>query len=182
MGTFAVGEHKTFLLRLELPASPVGERPIASATFTYDDLGAGQGQGECFGELALQMTPAAREVSALDAIVLSRLSRSETARTLQQANALFEQGRVPEAQAAVDEHLRELDERRKQAGSLSNIAGFFSPFERDLDAEFEAQAGVLKSANTGFAAAAAAPEPAPASREGKVQVRRNATKADAFAL
>jgi Ca-activated chloride channel family protein len=181
MGTFAAGEEKTFLLRLDVPESPIGERPIASVTFTYEDLTQGEA-GECFGELATQMTKTASEVSPLDAIVLGRLSRSETARTLEQANSLFAQGRTAEAQAIVDTHLSNLDARRKQASTASGAAGFVDPFDRDLDKEFEEQAAVLDDANVGFDQAAAAPEPAAASRPGKAQVRKNVEKADAFEL
>lgn len=181
MGTFAAGEQKTFLLRVEVPPSPAGERPIAAVTFTYDDLAAGT-PGECFGELATSMTPVAREVSPLDAIVLGRLTRSETARTLEQANVLFAQGRTEEAQAIVSGQLNELGERRKQATAASGASGFFDPFKRDLDKEFEEQAAVLDDANLGFDQAASAPQPAPASRPGKAQVRKNAEKIDAFDL
>lgn len=181
MGTFAAGEAKTFLLRLDVPPSPSGERPLASVTFTYDDLAAGTA-GECFGELATQMTDTASEVSQLDAIVLSRLTRSETARTLEQANSLFAQGRTAEAQAIVEGHISNLDERRKQATAASGAAGFSDPFNRDLDKEFEEQAEVLDDANIGFDQAAAAPEPAAESRPGKAQVRKNVEKADAFDL
>lgn len=181
MGTFSPGEDKTLLLRLEVPPSPIGERPIANVTLTYDDV-ATREPGECFGELAMQMTSSPREVSQLDAIVLGRLTRSETARTLEQANVLFEQGRVAEAQAAVDNHLQQLESRRQTAGTLSKAKDFFDPFGRDLDNEFAEQASVLDDAASGFDAAAAAPEPAPASRPGRTQVRKNAEAADAFAL
>lgn len=181
MGTFAAGEAKTFLLRLDVPPSPVGERPIAAVTFTYEDL-LDQGQGECFGELAAQMTATPREVSPLDAIVLGRLTKSDTVKTLEQANALFAQGRTAEAQAIVDSHLAEIGERRKQASAAAGAAGFSDPFNRNLDEDFDAQAEVLGDANAGFDAAAAAPTPAPASREGRRQVRKNAEQADAFSL
>lgn len=182
MGTFAKGEHKTLLLRLDVPASPVGQRPVAALSLRYDDLLGTADGGECFGELAVQMTPNTREVSALDAIVLGRLSKSETARTLEQANALFAAGRTNEAQALVDDHLDNLEDLKRKASAASGIAGFFDPFGRDLDKDFAEQAKVLDDANAGFDEAAAAPEPAPASRPGKAQVRRNAEKADAFSL
>jgi Ca-activated chloride channel family protein len=181
MGTFAIGEEKTFLIRLEVPPSPAGERPIASVTFSYQDL-SGLDPGECFGELATNMTATPSEVAPLDAIVLGRLTRSETARTLEQANALFAQGRTAEAQAAVDSHLSQINARREAAGTLTKAKDFFDPFGRDLEDEFNEQAGVLDQANAGFEAAEAAPEPAAASHTGKAQVKRNAAQADAFSL
>lgn len=181
MGTFAAGEEKTFLLRVDVPESPIGERPIASVTFTYEDLAVGD-QGECFGELAAQMTATPSEVSPFDAIVLGRLSKSETSRTLKEANLLFAQGRTAEAQAIVDTHLSNLSERRKEATVATGAAGFVDPFNRDLDQEFEEQAKAIGEANSGFDQAAAAPEPAAESRPGKAQVRKNAEKADLFDL
>ena len=182
MGTFAAGESKTLLLRLELPASPVGERPIAAVSLTYDDL-TGGGQGDCFGELAVQMIKTPSEVSPLDAIVLGRLTRSETARTLEQANSLFAKGRSSEAQAIVDSHLGRIRKRRARAGALSKAEDFFDPFGRDLDESFNEQTSVLDSANAGFQAAeAAGPQPAAATHSGKAQVRRNAEQADALSL
>lgn len=181
LGTFTPGEDKTFLMRLEVPPSPNGERPIASVTLTYQDL-ATREPGECFGELAAQMAATTSEVSQLDAIVLGRLSRAETARTLEQANLLFAQGRTAEAQAAVDATIRLNEERRKEAGTLSKAKDFFDPFNRNLDDDFAKQDTALDQAAAGFSAAEAAPEPASASRPGKSQVRKNAEAADAFAL
>ncbi len=181
MGTFSPGEDKTLLLRLEVPPSPAGERPIGNVTLTYHDLAAGQ-PGECFGELATRMTASTAEVSQLDAIVLGRLSRSETARTLEQANLLFAQGRVAEAQAAVDATIQANEKRRKEAGTLSKAKDFFDPFDRNLDDDFAEQNASLDQAAAGFSAAEAAPEPATASRPGRSQVRKNAEAADAFEL
>lgn len=181
LGTFTPGEDKTFLMRLEVPPSPAGERPIANVTLSYQDL-ATREPGECFGELAMQMASSVSEVSQLDAIVLGRLSRSETARTLEQANILFAQGRTEEAQAAVDAHLQNLEARRKTANALSKAEDFLDPFGRNLDDDFAEQDDALDEAAAGFSAAQAAPVPAAASRPGKTQVKRNAEAADAFAL
>ena len=128
------------------------------------------------------MVTSTSEVSQLDAIVLGRLSRSETARTLEQANLLFSQGRTAEAQAAVDAHLQELEARRETAKKLSKAKDFFDPFSRNLDDDFAAQDVALDEAAAGFDAAAASPAPPAANVPGKTQVKRNAEAADAFAL
>lgn len=180
LGTFTPGEDKTFLMRLEVPPSPAGERPIANVTLSYQDL-ATREPGECFGELAMQMATSVNEVAQLDAIVLGRLSRSETARTLEQANLLFAQGRTAEAQATVNAHLENLEKNRKTASALSQAEDFLDPFGRNLDDDFAEQDVALDEAAAGFSEAAAAPAPT-SSREGKSQVRRNAAKADGFAL
>jgi Ca-activated chloride channel family protein len=180
LGTFTPGEDKTFLMRLEVPPSPEGERPIANVTLTYQDL-ATREPGECFGELAMQMATSTSEISQLDAIVLGRLSRSETVRTLEQANLLFAQGRTAEAQATVDAHLETLEKSRKEATERSQAEGFLDPFGRNLDDDFAKQDSALDEAAAGFGAAATAPKPS-AAPAGKSQVRRNAEAADAFAL
>ena len=180
LGTFTPGEDKTLLMRLEVPPSPTGERPIANVTLSYHDLGTRE-TGECFGELAAQMTASAIEVAQLDAIVLGRLSRAETTRTLEQANLLFAQGRTAEAQAIVNETLEKNEKRRKDAGTLSKAKDFFDPFERDIGDDFDKQDAALDNAAAGFQAAEASPEPATASRPGRSQIRSNAEAADAFA-
>ncbi|NVB39541.1 VWA domain-containing protein [Pseudenhygromyxa sp. WMMC2535] len=180
MGTFSAGESKTLLMRVEVPPSPAGARPIASVALRYDDL-TGSDTGECFGELAARMTTSPSEVDPLDPVVLSRLTRAETSRTLERSNALFAAGRTAEAQRVVDDHLDQLRERRKSATTASNAPGFFDPFGRDLDDDFAEQATALDSAAGGFSQAAEASAPA-ASREGKAQVKRNTERADAFSL
>ena len=180
LGTFTPGEDKTLLLRLEVPASPAGERPIANVTLAYQDL-ATREPGECFGELAAHMTSNATEVAQLDAIVLGRLSRGETARTLEQANLLFAEGRAAEAQAIVNATLEKNAQQRQKAGTLSGAAGFFDPFNRNLDDDFAEQEEALDEAAAGFSAAQAAPKPT-ASRPGKSQVRKNAEAATSFDL
>ncbi len=188
MGSFAAGEAKTLLLRLEVPESPIGERPIASLSLTYTTPGAvGAAQvgepGECFGELAAQMTSAAAEVSPLDAIVLARLTRSETSLTLQEANLLIAQGRVSEAQAVVDKQLQTIATNKQTVGRSRGGGGLIDAFGRDLDGDFASQAEALDDANAGIAEAAAEPTGAPAAaRPAKVQIRENAAKADAFSL
>ena len=178
LGTFAANEDKTFLMRLDVGESPEGARPIASVSLSYDDLVSGQ-PGECFGELGMQMTAKPSEIAALDAIVLGRLTRSETARTLEQANSLFAAGRTREAQAAVDEHLAQVASRRETAAAAPASAP--DPFGGDLDEDFAQQAGALDTANAAFAEAEASPSPTK-SRKSKTQVKLNAETADLFSL
>ena len=179
MGTFAVNEQKTFLMRVELPASPTGERPIASVSLSYDDLTVGA-PGECFGELATRMTATPSEVAPLDAIVLGRLTRSETALALQEANALFAAGKAGEAQGRISDHLAQLESRREQAAEAEPVTAA-DPFDRDLDQEFAKQAGALDTANAAFGEAAASPAPKK-NRKSKAQVKLNAEAADALSL
>lgn len=185
LGTFAAGEQKTLLLRLDVPASPLGERPIANVSLTYSGVGrtgaANQDPGECFGELAAQLTRTPSEVSPLDAIVLARLTRAETSRTLTSANDLFNQGRGGEAQALLDSHLEKISTRKKSAGEAVTTAGFADPFDRNLDDDFAAQSGAIGKAKGKFEEAATAPVPT-ASQPARAQIRENAAASDAFSL
>ncbi|GEM_PF-946850 len=180
LGTFSAGEDKTLLIRLDVPPSPSGERPIANITLRYDDLYT-ERPGECFGVLATTMIDTPAEVAPLDAIVLSRLTRSETASTLQESNRLFALGRVGEAKALVDGHLLKVDKRKKSAAKSMRSPGFEDPFSRDLDHDFDAQEGALSGAAGSFEEAANTDAPT-ASAPAQAQVRRNATAADAFSL
>jgi Ca-activated chloride channel family protein len=185
LGSFAAGEQKTLLMRLDVPASPVGERPIANVSLTYTGVaqngGASQDPGECFGELAAQLTRTPSEVSPLDAIVLARLTRAETARTLTSANDLFNQGRSGEAQALLDNQLEKIVSRKRSANEAAATAGLVDPFDRNLDDDFAAQTGAIDKAKGGFEEAEAAPVPT-ASRPAKAAIRDNVAKADAFSL
>lgn len=180
MGTFSAGEDKTLLMRLEVPPSPEGGRPLAHVSLSYDDLSTRE-PGECFGELATVMTATPAEVSPLDAIVLARLTKSETAKTLQQSNALFALGRADEAQRLVEEHLGTVRERHRKTRKKKASGGLIDPFNRDFDEAFNDQASVLEGASGAFEDAAAEPAPA-TSRPAKAQVRRNAEQADLLSL
>ena len=183
MGEFSVGQSKTLLVRLELPPSPVGERPVASVSLDYRGAAQGFGRGEprsCFGELATRMTTQPARVSPLDVIVLNRLTRSETSRALEQANELFAQGRIDEARGTIARHRGALAGRRKKAKKRAG-AGIVDPFGRNLDEDFDNQAQAVEAAAEGFEQAAGDPAPT-SSRPAKAQVRRNAESADALAL
>lgn len=185
LGSFAAGEEKTLLMRLDVPSGPVGERAIANVTLTYSGVagtGAALDSGECFGELAAELTSSAREVSPIDAIVLARLTRAETSRTLTSANDLFAQGRASEAEALLADQLDKISSNKRSAGDAAGSAGFVDPFDRNLDDDFARQTGAISKAKDNFAdAAESSPEPA-AAAPAKKQIRENAASADAFAL
>lgn len=185
LGSFAAGEQKTLLLRLDVPASPEGERPIANVSLSYTGVSqsgvANDDPGECFGELAAQLSRSASEVSPLDAIVLARLTRAETSRTLNSANDLFNEGRGGEAQALLESQLQKISSRKQSAGDAAGAAGFSDPFDRNLDDDFAAQTGAIDKAKNKFEEAAAAPSPT-TSRPAKAQIRENVANADAFSL
>lgn len=184
LGTFAAGDSKTLLLRLDVPAGAVGERAIANVTLNYESVptvGGRSEPGECFGELAAELTGSASEVSPLDAIVLARLTKAQTARTLTTANDLFAQGRTGEAEKLLGEQLDLITSNKSSAGVAAGAAGFADPFDRNLDDDFAKQAGAISRAKANFEDAGSAPEPA-AAAPAKKQIRENAASADAFAL
>lgn len=184
LGTFASGEEKTLLLRLDVPSGAVGERAIANVTLNYESVPSPGGRsepGECFGELAAELTGSTSEVSPLDAIVLARLTKAQTGRTLTAANDLFAQGRAGEAERLLKEQLDTITSNKSSAGDAAGAAGFADPFDRNLDDDFARQAGAISRAKDNFADAASAPEPA-AAAPAKKQIRENAAEADAFAL
>lgn len=184
LGAFAAGDSKTLLLRLDVPAGAVGERAIANVTLNYESVPAVGGRsepGECFGELAAELTGSASEVSPLDAIVLARLTKAQTARTLTTANDLFAQGRTGEAEKLLGEQLDLITSNKSSAGVAAGAAGFADPFDRNLDDDFAEQAGAISRAKANFGDAASSPEPA-AAAPAKKQIRENAAEADAFAL
>jgi len=174
-GAFAQGDNKTLLVRLRVPRGEAGPRAVADVRMRWDDLTRGR-PGDCRGSLSAELTDDARGVSPLDAVVESRLARSETSAALQRANELFEEGDVVAAQRTLDSSRGRIRERRAEAGGNANAAQ-----KPTIDQDFERQLETLEAAEKGFSAAAAEPAPT-ASRAGKAQVRSNAGSLDELGL
>jgi Ca-activated chloride channel family protein len=193
LGAFSATDRKTLLVRLRVPRGSAGERPIAAVRLRFDDLSRGQ-PGASEGALVAQLTEDESQVTPLDGLVSARLSSSETAEALEQANALFRSGRADDARKLVEDKVGVLGRRRVSA-KVAVPAGRAG----DLDDSFSRQTRALEKASTGFAqppvasrpatiaadpsAEAAAPPPAAdqeRDRKGKVQIREN--QKDAFDL
>jgi Ca-activated chloride channel family protein len=174
-GAFAQGDTKTLLVRLRVPRGQAGERAVAEVRMRYDDLVTAR-PGDCEGSLVAALTDDARAVSPLDALVESRLARSETAAALQRANELFAEGDVAGAQRTLDTSRGRIRERRSEVADKADPAA-----QPRLDQDFERQLQTLEQAERGFSAAAAEPAPT-ASRKGKAQVRSNAGALDELGL
>ncbi len=174
-GAFAQGDNKTLLVRLRVPRGDVGERQVADVRMRYDDLTL-RSSGDCQGSLVAALTDDARGVSPLDALVESRLARSETAAALQRANELFAEGDVVAARRTIDSSRGRIRNRASEASGKAN-----DEQRPALDRDFERQLATLEEAEQGFSAAAAEPAPA-ASRKGKAQVRSNAGALDELGL
>jgi Ca-activated chloride channel homolog len=157
LGTFAQTDVKTVLMKVKVPAQIDGKVAVAGVDLDFRDLTTNAG-GHCSGKLALEVGggPGAGD---LDPVVHGRVERSETAAVLKDANSLFQQGRVVEAQRKLEEQDKVLrtaaDEARRAAPAAKAKA---------VDDDFQNQIAVIGTANSGFAApaatAAAAAEPA----------------------
>jgi Ca-activated chloride channel homolog len=176
LGAFAGSDRKTLLVRLRVPRGTAGERPVAAVRLHYNDLAEG-GAGDCEGELVAQLSDDPSAIAPIDGLVSARVSSSETASTLQEANALFQAGRADEAQGLIARKREALRHARTKSASGGPLA----------DKAFSKQDVILENAGTGFAqppAPVAGAEPAAtppaAQRKGKEQVRNN--QKDAFEL
>ena len=169
LGSFTAGDNKTVLLRVRVPRGRDGERAVAQVAMSYTDLTKGE-KAHCDGALVAQATTDPAQVSPLDGLVAMRISRSETAEALEQANFLFRSGRGAEARDLLDSKRKRL-ERRKRASRKS------APRSRgwDVDQDFEKQSLALDAATGAFTKAekAAAPGEAGQSAGGRAQIRHN---------
>lgn len=172
-GGFAAQEHKTLLLRVQLPEADAGEQPVATVQIGYDDLTDGD-KGSLTGELVAQRTSDTNAVAELDAIVETRLARTETKSAFTTANEQFARGEVEAARSTLRQTRGRI--RRRQASAKKKAPGL-----QRLDQDFETQLESLEKADRGFdQAAAEAPADPSLSRKGKAQIRSNVD--DSFLL
>jgi Ca-activated chloride channel family protein len=202
LGTFGPRQEKTALVRLRVPADRAGVAPVASVSLRWRDL-VKRSDARVAGDLSLAVAAPGETASDLDPFVAARVERSKTARTLTDANVLFEQGRRDEARRTLAEHAAKLNAVASQAQAFAKAAPSPRPANAPaLKEDFEGQLDALNAAETAFAqpppppkpsaasgagiagggfagAPAAAPAPtAPQdSREGKKAVRQNQSRA-----
>jgi Ca-activated chloride channel family protein len=188
MGAFSAGEHKTALVRLRVPRGAAGERPVAAVRLRYDDL-VDQKPGQCEGAVSAIATADTSKLSPLDGVVSARVSASETAATLEQANEMFRNNRAFDASNLLRERARTVSQQgwkaKKDIKTGANPfggsrgAGAVDADFASASASFDKQTEVLDRAAKGFepTAPTAAP-PAPTSGEGKFNARN--AQADAL--
>jgi Ca-activated chloride channel family protein len=168
LGTLSGGEVKTVLARVSVPRGAEGKRPLAEVRLSYRDFASGT-HGEQTGDLALRLVDDAAQVAELDPLVAARLERSATAATLTDANRLFAEGQVSEAEKKLADRRASLDKERSRS-----IAAAPKALQGGLDADFNRQRAALESASSGFATPPPAAGAAPAeTRAGRAQVRKN---------
>lgn len=185
LGTFSNGDVKTVLMKVRLPSDAEGVLPVASVEMKYRDLVKDE-DGRCAGKLGVEVVSSG--ASDLDAIVAGRVNRSETAAALKEANLLFQQGRVQEAERKLEQReqaLRDVATKAKTAAPAARAADVADDFEKQIAATEQARTGfaeppspVTSPVAGGFAQAPAAAAPAPTeSRKGRSTVRRNEANA-----
>jgi Ca-activated chloride channel family protein len=198
-GTFSARQEKTVLVKLRVPTDREGEQPVADLKLAFRDL-IKKTDGSCNGTLALTIKNDGTEQKELDPFVAARLERSLTARTLTEANRLFEAGRVDAARAKLAERKVELKRTESSALALATATPTAAPRRaaKTIDRDFADQAAAVAEAEARFSAPVAAgpslglsgagaggggrfaPPPPAQSREGKAQVRANQEKASSL--
>jgi Ca-activated chloride channel family protein len=167
LGSFTAGQTKTLLVRVRVPRGPAGERPVATVRLRYDDLATGK-DGSCEGDLIAQLTEDQSKLTPLDGQVSARVSSSETAAALEQANDLFRNGNADEARELIRKKRAEMQMRHDDA--MPTVAPAAAP---DVEEAFSKQAAALDKATGGMGEGSS-------SRGGKTQIRAN--EKDAFDL
>ncbi|MEO8706388.1 MAG: VWA domain-containing protein [Kofleriaceae bacterium] len=167
LGSFSAGDRKTLLVRLRVPRGADGERPIASVRLHYDDLADATKPGNCEGKLAARLSSDATALTTLDPFVSARVSATETAETLEEANGLFRAGRAADARGLIERQQVRLKRSRDAAKAAAP-----SWQRREVSAKFDANNDRLSGAGSGFNTSPAAAPPA-ADPAGQAQVRKN---------
>jgi Ca-activated chloride channel family protein len=156
LGTFDPRQEKTVLLRAQVPSDGDGAEPVAKLALAYRDV-TQRLDARCGGSLELQVRSDGSAQPEIDPFVAARLERSRTARTLTDANDLFEHGKGDEARARLAERRSELSKvegpaklgARAAATSAGGLGGMIG--RRSLDADFSEQESVIEQAQSGFA-------------------------------
>ncbi len=154
LGAFDPKQEKTVILRARVPSDGDGAEQVARLSLAYRDVGQ-RADAHCGGTLELQVRSDGSAQQELDPFVAARLERSLTARTLTDANDLFERGKAEEARAALARRRNDLDKAQGPAllaGRAAATAGAGGgSIGRGLDADFSEQQSALAQAQSGFA-------------------------------
>jgi Ca-activated chloride channel family protein len=185
LGSFSGGDVKTVLMKVRLSADAEGATAVASVAMHYRDLVKGE-DGRCEGKLGVEIVKSPAEASEIDAVVAGRVNRSETTAALEEANTLFEQGRVAEAQRRIAEReqaLREVAARAKTAAPEGKAAAVAQDFDKQLQVVADARQNFAEPPPAVAAAPAfggsfaSPPAAAPArptdTREGRSALKKN---------
>jgi Ca-activated chloride channel homolog len=145
LGTFAAGEERTVLARVRVAAGSSGQRPIALARLSYEDLESGRATSN-EGRIGATFSSDGSR-SAMDPVVQTQLERTGTVTALNDANELFARGDAEAARATVARKLAEVQKERAVAVSAAPAAK-----RSAVDKSFDQQEAALGQAATAFAA------------------------------
>jgi Ca-activated chloride channel family protein len=182
-GTFSAKQEKTVLMKLRVPADRDGSVAVASMKLRYRDL-IQRTDGTCEGDLALLVTDEGHAQHDLDPFVAARVARSETAQALTTANALFEQGRVREAETVLATRRSTLHHAAALASAVAQArpiaptprkasGAFADDFNGQLDAVGQAEQNFAPPPPQAPGVAAAPAQAAEEKRAGKAATRQN---------
>jgi Ca-activated chloride channel homolog len=144
LGTFAAGEERTVLARVRIAAGSSGERAIAFARLSYEDLDSGRAASSEGRLTATFSNDGSR--SPIDPVVKTQLERTGTVAALNDANELFARGDAQAARATVERKLAAVKEGRALALSAAPAAK-----RPALGKSFDQQEAALGQAATAFA-------------------------------
>jgi Ca-activated chloride channel family protein len=180
LGTFDPKQEKTVLVRARVPSDGDGTEPVVRLSLAYRDVSQ-RLDARCGGALAVDVRSDGSAEQDLDPFVAARVQRSLTARTLTEANDLFERGKAEEARKTIARRRDELERTAaplmaaKGAGGGGHAQGGIG---RSLDTDFGQQQSALAEAQQGFAAApAGAPAATAAAPPAAKAVRNNQANA-----
>jgi Ca-activated chloride channel family protein len=180
MGSLTKGEVKTVLCRVRVPGGTSGATlPVANVAVRFRDLTPGKlGSTEPVESTGLLASRPTDKPGDPDPFVFARVERSETARTLDEANRLFRSGQVDAARQRLDARR---DNLRKKKGGGFKPAPSNDPFSRAGEAkqDFDKQLGILDRASSGFATPPP-PTPVTPARPGGTVAKPKPAMADPF--
>ena len=181
LGAFDARQEKTVLIKVRVPADAEGNQQVARLSLTYRDV-LRRHDGRCAGTLALEVRSDGSAQRDLDPFVAARVERNRTARTLTEANDLFERGHVDEARAALARRETELSKAKAPTvAAATALPGPIRGSARPVDKDFGEQQAAIAQAESGFSpttAHAAPGEPPPAvTPAAKSAVRSNQANA-----
>jgi Ca-activated chloride channel homolog len=145
LGTLAAGEERTVLARVRVASGQSGERSVAFARLSYEDLGTGRAASSQ-GRLSASFTSDGSR-STLDPVVATQVERAGTVTTLTEANDLFQRGDADGARARVAGKLAQLQKQKTTAVAAAPAAA-----KPSVARSFDQQEAALGHAATAFAA------------------------------
>ncbi|NUP06791.1 MAG: VWA domain-containing protein [Polyangiaceae bacterium] len=148
LGGFAKGMKNTVLLKVRVPATQAGPLTVADIRVAYRDLSSAKDVEET-GSLAIDLVTDPSKIAPIDGVVLDRVQRTETAAALIDANSLFREGRVDEAEKRLEQARQSVQKSKKDASvavPASRAGGVASSFDQQEESLDKASSGFKRPA------------------------------------